>query len=118
MFLLLSGLGALGLAVVAILVIVVLVVIFSYNGFISKRNRVQDASAQIDVQLKRRYDLIPNLVETVKGYMKYEKAVITRVTQLRSSIVTGTMQDKAQANNQISQALKTIFAVAENYPEL
>lgn len=118
MFLLVSGLTLLGLAVVAILVIIILVIVAIYNGFISKRNRVQDASAQIDVQLKRRYDLIPNLVEAVKGYMKYEKAVLTKVTQLRSSIVTGSMQDKAQANNQISAALKTIFAVAENYPDL
>jgi len=118
MFLLISGLTLLGLIVVVVLIIVALAIIGIFNGFVSKRNRVQDASAQIDVQLKRRYDLIPNLVETVKGYMKYEKAVLTKVTQLRSSIVTGTMQDKAQANNQISTALKTIFAVAENYPDL
>ncbi len=102
----------------AVVVIILLAIVLVFNGFVSKRNRVQDASAQIDVQLKRRYDLIPNLVETVKGYMKYEQAVLTKVTQLRSSIVNGSMQDKAQANNQISAALKTIFAVAENYPAL
>jgi LemA protein len=108
----------LGLIVIAIVVIIALIVVLLFNGLISKRNRVQDAAAQIDVQLKRRYDLIPNLVDTVKGYMKYEKSVLTTVTSLRSSIVTGSMQDKAQADNKISQALKTIFAVAENYPDL
>lgn len=101
-----------------IVVIILAIIVLTYNGLIGKRNRVQDASAQIDVQLKRRYDLIPNLVNAVKGYMKYEKSVLTTVTQLRSSIVTGSMQGKAQANNQISQALKSIFAVAENYPDL
>ncbi len=101
-----------------IIVVLIVIVILIYNGLISKRNRVQDAWAQIDVQLKRRYDLIPNLIETVKGYMKYEKQVLTDVTRLRSSIVSGSVQDKAQANNQISQALKSIFAVAENYPDL
>ncbi len=105
-------------AVVAVVLVIVGIIIAIYNGFVSKRNRIQDASAQIDVQLKRRYDLIPNLVNSVKGYMKYEKRVLTQVTQLRSSIVSGSMQDKATANNQISQALKSIFAVAENYPDL
>ncbi len=103
---------------VAVVIIVVLAIIAIFNGFVSKRNRVQDASAQIDVQLKRRYDLIPNLVNAVKGYMTYEKSVLTTVTSLRSSIVSGSMEDKAQANNKISAALKTIFAVAENYPDL
>ena len=117
-FLLLGGLGLAGLVVGAIIIILLLIVVLGYNGLISKRNRVQDAMSQIDVQLKRRYDLIPNLVNTVKGYMKYEKAVLTKVTELRSSIVSGTTPDKAQANNQISAALKTIFAVAENYPDL
>jgi len=114
----LAGIGLAGIVAGVIVIILILIVVLSYNGLISKRNRVSDAWAQIDVQLKRRYDLIPNLVETVKGYMKYEKAVLTTVTQLRSSIVSGNTQDKAQANNQISAALKTIFAVAENYPDL
>jgi LemA protein len=108
----------LGLVVLVVVVVIALIVVLLFNGLISKRNRVQDAASQIDVQLKRRYDLIPNLVDTVKGYMKYEKSVLTTVTSLRASIMTGTMQDKAQANNKISQALKTIFAVAENYPDL
>ncbi len=101
-----------------IVAIILLFIVMGYNGLVRKRNRVQDASAQIDVQLKRRYDLIPNLVNAVKGYMKYEKSVLTQVTQLRTSIISGSMQDKAQANNKISQALKSIFAVAENYPDL
>jgi LemA protein len=102
----------------AAIIIIAAIIVLIFNGLISKRNRVQDAWAQIDVQLKRRYDLIPNLVETVKGYMKYEKGVLTQVTQLRSSIVSGSVQDKAQANNMLSQALKSLFAVAENYPDL
>lgn len=107
-----------GIVVIVVVVIVLVAIAAIFNGLVGRRNRVQNAAAQIDVQLKRRYDLIPNLVDTVKGYMKYEKSVLTTVTQLRSSIVSGSMQDKATANNQISQALKSIFAVAENYPDL
>ena len=101
-----------------IIAVVLLVIIVLYNGFVTKRNRVQDAWAQIDVQLKRRYDLIPNLINAVKGYAGYERGVLTKVTQLRSSIVSGSVQQKADANNQLSTALKSIFAVAENYPDL
>lgn len=102
-----------------IVVLLVLIAIGAmYNGLVVKRNRVQDAWAQIDVQLKRRYDLIPNLIDTVKGYAKYERGVLTDVTKIRASLVTGSVQDKAAANNQLSQALKSIFAVAENYPDL
>ena len=99
-------------------VIILLAIVLMYNGFIGKRNRVQDAWAQIDVQLKRRADLIPNLINTVRGYAGYEKSVLTQVTALRTSIMSGTVQQKADANNQLSQALKSIFAVAENYPDL
>ena len=90
-----SVLDSIGLWIGAIIIVLGIIVYGTYNGLISKRNRVQDALAQIDVQLKRRYDLIPNLVETVKGYMKYEKSTLTQITQLRSSIVTGSVQDKA-----------------------
>ncbi len=107
-----------GIAVVALIVILVAWVVMMFNGFVTRRNRVQDAWAQIDVQLKRRYDLIPNLVNTVKGYRDFEKSTLTQVTALRSQIVSGSVQDKAQANNMLSQALKSIFAVAENYPDL
>jgi LemA protein len=111
---------ALLLIIVLALVVIfaALFVLLTYNNLIAKRNRVQDAWAQIEVQLKRRYDLIPNLVEAVKGYMKYEKSVLTQVTKLRASIVTGSVQDRAAADNMISQSLKSIFAVAENYPDL
>ncbi len=104
--------------IIIVLILIALFVILGYNGLISKRNRVQDAWAQIDVQLKRRYDLIPNLIETVRGYAKFEKSTLTQVTALRASIISGSVQDKAAANNKISQALKSIFAVAESYPDL
>jgi len=114
----LMQLGGLATGALVVVVIVLAIVALLYNGLISKRNRVQDAWAQIDVQLKRRYDLIPNLIETVRGYAKYEKSVLTDVTKLRASIVTGTADDKLRANDQLSKALKSIFAVAENYPDL
>ncbi len=98
--------------------IVVLFLIYLYNSLIRLRMRVNNAWSQIDVQLKRRYDLIPNLVEAVKGYMKHEKNVLENVTKARASLVTGSMQDKVKASNQITQALKSIFAVSESYPQL
>jgi len=101
-----------------IVVVIVAIIVLTYNGFIGKRNRVQDAWAQIDVQLKRRYDLIPNLVATVQGYKKYEKSVLTQVTKLRSSIITGSTDERLKANDQLTKALKSIFAVAESYPDL
>ncbi len=107
-----------GLVIAAIIVVFIFVAIGMFNGFIQKRNRVQDAWAQIDVQLKRRYDLIPNLVSTVKGYRDFEKSTLVQVTAMRAQLVSGSVQDKAQANNMLSQALKSIFAVSENYPDL
>lgn len=99
--------------------VLVLAVIFLYNSIIRLRNQVENAWAQIDVQLKRRADLIPNLIESVKGYMKHEKDVLTEVTKARTSLMNATsLKDKAKASNQISDALKTIFAVSENYPAL
>src|SRR3989344_2171501 len=103
---------------IAIVAVVVLFVIYIYNSLIRLRMRVNNAWSQIDVQLKRRYDLIPNLVEAVKGYMKHEKGVLENVTKMRASLVTGSMQKRAAASNQITDALKSIFAVAENYPQL
>jgi LemA protein len=93
-------------------------IVLTYNRLITLRNRVDNAWAQIDVQLKRRYDLIPNLVETVKGYAKHEKETFENVTKYRAQLVSGTVEQKAQANNMLSQALKSLFAVAENYPQL
>lgn len=99
--------------------VLVLAVIFLYNSIIRLRNQVENAWAQIDVQLKRRVDLIPNLIESVKGYMKHEKDVLTEVTKARTSLMNATsLKDKAKASNQITDALKTIFAVSESYPAL
>ncbi len=104
--------------ILIILGIIILWFIFTYNRFIVLRNRIENAFSQIDVQLKRRYDLIPNLIESVKGYMKHEKTVLTDITKARSSLISGDIHKKAQASNQITEALKTIFAVAEDYPKL
>ena len=104
--------------IIIVIVAVVLFVIYIYNSLIRLRMRVKNAWSQIDVQLKRRYDLIPNLISTVKGYMKHEKGVLEEVTKARTSLITGSMKDKAKASNQVTDALKSIFAVAENYPQL
>lgn len=103
---------------IIIVAVVVLFVIYVYNSLIRLRMRVNNAWSQIDVQLKRRYDLIPNLIEAVKGYMKHEKGVLENVTKARASLISGSLQDKAKASNQVTQALKSIFAVAESYPQL
>lgn len=110
---------AIGTIISVIIVIVVLLfVIYIYNSLIKLRVRMNNALSQIDVQLKRRYDLIPNLIKTVKGYMKHEKSVLENVTKARASLVTGSMNEKAKASDKITKALKSIFAVAENYPQL
>ncbi|MFH2105624.1 MAG: LemA family protein [Candidatus Micrarchaeota archaeon] len=105
----------------ALLVLIVLGAIFAigvYNTLVTYRNRVENAWSQIDVQLKRRYDLIPNLVQTVKGYMKHEKTTLENVTKYRAQLVTGSVADKAKADGMLTQALKSLFAVSENYPKL
>ncbi len=90
-----------------------------YNSLIIARNRCDNSWSQVDVQLRRRYDLIPNLVETVKGYAKHEREVFEKVTQARASAINaGTVKDQAQAENMLSGALKSLFAVAEDYPDL
>jgi len=100
-------------------VVFVLFLIGTYNGLVVLKARIQEALSGIDVQLKRRADLIPNLVETVKGYAKHEKGVFENVTKARSSLMGATsLQEKAEANNQLSGALKSLFAVAEAYPDL
>lgn len=97
----------------------VLWVIYLYNRLVVLRNRIDNAWSQIDVQLRRRYDLIPNLVETVKGYAAHEKEVFEKVTQARASMASAsTVAEQGEAQNQITQALKSLFAVAEAYPEL
>ncbi len=111
------------MSVLLVLVIVVAVVLILavgiYNGLIRLRNRSDNAWAQVDVQLRRRYDLIPNLVETVKGYAKHEREVFENVTEARSKAINaGTVKEQGEAENMLSGALKTLFAVAENYPDL
>jgi len=98
----------------------IVVVFFSYfNRFAILGNRIDNSLSQIDVQLKRRADLIPNLVESVKGYMKHEKSAIKAVTDARKALVSAEgIEKKVKANNQLESALKTIFALAENYPNL
>ena len=104
---------------IIVLIIIVLWFILSYNSFIRLRNQIDNAWSQIDVQLKRRFDLIPNLINSVKGYMKHEKGTLTEITNARTSFLNAsTVGDKAKAENMLSGALKTIFAVAENYPNL
>ncbi len=102
----------------AIIVIILLWLVFAYNGLVQTRNRAQEAYSDIDVQLKRRYDLIPNLVEAVKGYAAHEKTVFEDVTNARSQAMQATGPARPGAENQLSGALKSLFAVAENYPDL
>ena len=107
--------------VIAIFVVVALFVIGIYNGLIGRRNRVDEALAQIEVQLKRRHDLIPNLVNAVKGYMGFEQKVLTAVTEARANAVAAGAQGvaaQAQAENALTSTLRSLFAVVENYPEL
>ena len=105
--------------VIAIIAILVIWFIAVYNKFIVLRNRIKEALSQIDVQLKRRYDLIPNLIESVKGYMKHERGTLTEITNARVSMMKATsLKEKAKIENSLAGALKTIFAVAENYPNL
>src|SRR5438105_2285768 len=110
-----------GLTLIFIIVIAIILLsfFFIYNGFVTAKVRISEALSQIDVQLKRRTDLIPNLVETVKGYAKHEKEVFENITKARASLVSdNTTPEKAQANNMLSESLKSIFAVAEAYPDL
>lgn len=104
--------------VLAIIVILVISVIVSYNGLVKYRNWVQESWSQIDVQLKRRHDLIPNLVNTVKGYAKHERETLEKVVQMRSQLVQGSAQERVEADNQIEGALKSVFALSESYPDL
>ena len=110
------------IAVIVIVVIVVLIGLFfwlGYNGLVKRRNQVDNAWSQIDVQLKRRHDLIPNLVETVKGYAAHERGTFEAVTQARANAINAqSPADQAQAENVLSGALKSLFAVAEAYPDL
>jgi LemA protein len=107
---------------IAIVVLLVLWLVFTYNGLVTARNRTQEAWSEIDVELKRRHDLIPNLVNTVQGYMGHERGTLEAVTNARAAAVsagaTGDTQKIAQAENMLSQSLRSLFAVSENYPDL
>jgi LemA protein len=105
--------------IVVVLVLIALYVIVSYNGLVSLRNRIENAWAQIDVQLKRRYDLIPNLVETVKGYAAHERETLDAVIEARNAGMSAQgPHDQAEAENALSGALKSLFALSEAYPDL
>ena len=107
------------MVILAIVVVLVLIIIKLYNDLVGLRQKVKNAWSQIDVQLQRRFDLIPNLVETVKGYMEHESDVLTKVTDLRTSWANAdSVKEKSQLDNELSGALKTIMAVSENYPDL
>lgn len=107
------------LPLLAILAVLVLLLIGYYNRLIRLKVKVDEAWSDIDTFLKQRYDMIPNLVSTVKGYMKHEKDTLVKVTELRSMVAgANTMEERAKADNMLSSTLKSLFAVAENYPEL
>src|SRR4051812_24845891 len=110
-----------GIIIAVVVVLLILFVIVTYNGLVRTRNRIDNAFSQIAVQLKRRHDLIPNLVETVKGYAAHERGVFESVTQARANAINAqnaSPEAQAQAENQLSGALKSLFAVAEAYPDL
>ncbi|NMC51624.1 LemA family protein [Candidatus Kuenenbacteria bacterium] len=105
--------------ILAVLVVALVWLVGVYNGLIRLKNRTDEAASDIDVQLKRRHDLIPNLVETVKGYATHEREVFEKVTEARASAMQATgMEAKAKAENALMDTMKSLFAVAENYPQL
>ncbi len=105
--------------VIAVVVALVLYLVVKYNGFITLKNRAQEAWADIDVQLKRRYDLIPNLVNTVKGYASHESGTFEKITEARSrAMQAGTLAEKGEAENMLTGTLKSLFAISEAYPDL
>ena len=108
-----------GWILLAIIIVLILFIISMYNNLVQLKIKVDNAWSQIDVQLQRRFDLIPNFIETVKGYMNHEKETFEKIAQLRTSWAnTQSVSEKATIDNQLSTALKTIMAVSENYPEL
>jgi LemA protein len=105
--------------IIIVAAVIVFWVIFAYNKFVRLANRAKEAWADIDVQLKRRYDLIPNLVETVKGYAAHEKGALEKVTEMRAKAMQGgSIEERGKSENMLTGALKSLFAVSENYPDL
>ena len=117
-----GGLSTTATVIIIIFAVIILLVFYGigvYNKLVNSRNKVKDQWAQIDVQLKRRADLIPNLVETVKGYAKHEKNTLTEVIEARNNFVSaGSINEEIEANNQLTGALNKLFALSESYPEL
>lgn len=110
--LIIGGLAAL------VIVAVIILLFYYYNRIRILFNRIEEAWAQIDVQLKKRYDLVPNLVETVKGYAKHEKEIFEKVAEARQGMIGGSREERMESSNQLTSTLKSLFAVAENYPIL
>lgn len=105
--------------IIGVIIVMAFWLAMSYNGFVRLKNRAREAWSDIDVQLKRRHDLIPNLVETVKGYATHERELFEKVTQARAAAISAQgIAQKAQAENALSDTLKSLFAVSENYPDL
>jgi len=105
--------------ILGVVAVILLYIILTYNGLVTLRNRVKEAWSDIDVQLKRRYDLIPNLVETVKGYASHEKETLERVITARNAAMSASgAKEKGEAENVLSGTLKSLFALSENYPDL
>jgi LemA protein len=113
----LDGLWLFG-GLIVIIAIIALVFVTYYNRIRVLANRVEEAWAQIDVQLKKRFDLVPNLVETVKGYAAHEKGIFEKIAEARAGMVTGSREERMEASNALTGALRTLFAVAEAYPDL
>ena len=107
------------IAIIVVLVLLIIYVISTYNGLVSLRNKKDDQWSQIDVQLKRRSDMIPNLVETVKGYAKHEEKTLTEVIEARNKMATASgINEELEASNQVTSALNKLFALSESYPDL
>jgi len=104
---------------IGLIVAIAVILIYYYNKFITLENRIENSLAQIDVQLKKRADLVPSLVKVVKGYAKHERKIMEQVTKARSQMLRGSnLQDRVKSGDQLQNALKSIFAIAENYPQL
>lgn len=106
------------LIIIAVVVVIIIFLAATYNSLVKYRNWVKESWSQIDVQLKRRHDLIPNLVNTVKGYAKHEQETLEKVVEARSQLVNGSPQERVDADNQMQGTLKSIFALSESYPDL
>ena len=105
--------------IIAVFALIVILLIYYYNKFIVGENRIDNSLSQIDVQLKKRAELVPNLIETVKGYVKHEKGIMADVTNARKAMLSaGDLKSRMEAGNELQTALKSIFALAENYPQL